>query len=188
MNKSTRNGLYGGTAVLVLALLALASYANTFGVPFLLDDVRNVVENASLRSWHTAFDPPSTAGVGGRPLLNATFAANYAFGGLAVRAAARLAAEESQKEDNENPEGGGGFHGEEGRARPARRMARIASHFSTVLRTMKSAVATEAAIAAIMAPFSSVNHEAATPKAPTVKRERSFIIRRRPERAGCGWR
>ncbi|MBI5768144.1 MAG: tetratricopeptide repeat protein [Verrucomicrobia bacterium] len=72
----------------VLAALALAAYANSFSVPFLLDDIRSIVENITIRdlsAWRQVLSPPPNVGVGGRPLLNATFALNYAAGGLAVR-------------------------------------------------------------------------------------------------------
>lgn len=72
-----------GAALLLLGLLG-AAYARTFAVPFLLDDASSIVANASLRSWSTAWFPPAGGGetVGGRPLLNASFALNHALGGL----------------------------------------------------------------------------------------------------------
>ncbi|ATC63637.1 hypothetical protein CMV30_06555 [Nibricoccus aquaticus] len=67
-------------AALVLGLALLATYSNSFRVPFLFDDDSSISENLTLRSWRTAVLPPSDSGVtvSGRPLLNATFALNWA--------------------------------------------------------------------------------------------------------------
>jgi tetratricopeptide (TPR) repeat protein len=65
----------------------MAAYSRTFGVPLLLDDIGSIGENPSIRRlWPigTAMSPPSELGVGGRPLLNLSYALNYAFGGTAV--------------------------------------------------------------------------------------------------------
>jgi tetratricopeptide (TPR) repeat protein len=69
-------------AALLLGLALLAAYANAFRVPFLFDDPSSIADNPTLRSWRTAFLPPSDSGVtvSGRPLLNATFALNWALG------------------------------------------------------------------------------------------------------------
>jgi tetratricopeptide (TPR) repeat protein len=53
-------------------------------VPFLFDDLPSVLGNPSIRSLARigqVLSPPDDAGVGGRPLLNLTFALNYAVGG-----------------------------------------------------------------------------------------------------------
>jgi tetratricopeptide (TPR) repeat protein len=68
----------------VVALAALAAYANSFAVPFLLDDSAAVAFNPSVRSLARALSPPPGTPVSGRPLLNVSFAANYALGGRQV--------------------------------------------------------------------------------------------------------
>ena len=67
-------------AVIVLGASLLATYANSFRVPFIFDDASSIAENPTLRSWKTIFFPPGDSGltVSGRPLLNATLALNYA--------------------------------------------------------------------------------------------------------------
>lgn len=76
-------------AVGLIALATLAAYANSFAVPFLFDDVASIVENPTLRSlWPLSgpLTPPAEGGltVSGRPLLNLSFAVNYAVSGLEV--------------------------------------------------------------------------------------------------------
>ena len=68
-------------AVLAAGLLA---YANgLFGV-FLFDDFGSIVRNPTIRSASLALAPPADTAVAGRPLVNLSFATNYAFGGLDV--------------------------------------------------------------------------------------------------------
>ncbi len=73
----------------VLLLLAgVLAYSNTLTVPLLLDDTISIAENPSIRRlWPPGpiLSPPATAGVGGRPLSNLSFALNFAAGGLDVR-------------------------------------------------------------------------------------------------------
>jgi protein O-mannosyl-transferase len=73
----------------IIALAALAVYANTFSAPFVFDDKLAIVDNPSIRdltAWRSVLSPPpGTAGAFGRPLVNLTLALNYAFGGLEVR-------------------------------------------------------------------------------------------------------
>lgn len=89
-------------AVLVLAV-ALA-YANTLRAPFLFDDAGAVMENPTIRNLASLaiFQPPADGSTTtGRPIVNATFALNYALSGenvwsyhalnLAIHAAAALA-------------------------------------------------------------------------------------------------
>src|SRR4051794_20484020 len=73
----------------VLASLALVAavfpvYANSFRVPFLYDDVGSITENPTIRSFGSTamWSPPAGLTVSGRPVLNVSFAANYAAGGL----------------------------------------------------------------------------------------------------------
>jgi tetratricopeptide (TPR) repeat protein len=71
----------------ILALGAIAVYGRTFTAPLLLDDRGSITENPTIRRlwplWQ-AVSPPDDAGVGGRPLLNLSFAVNYALSGLSV--------------------------------------------------------------------------------------------------------
>ena len=85
--KSTVNSsgvvLAGG----VLALAAIAAYHGSFSVPFFFDDRAQITDNPTIRHlWRlkTVLVPPMNAGVGGRPLLNFSFALNYALGGMNV--------------------------------------------------------------------------------------------------------
>jgi Flp pilus assembly protein TadD len=77
----------GAWPVVVLALAALAAYANSFGVPFLMDDDGAVLKNPSV--WNLAdlravLWPPDGMTTAGRPLLNLSFALNHALGGDSV--------------------------------------------------------------------------------------------------------
>ena len=68
-------------------LAALAAYRNSFSVPFFFDDRAQINDNPTIRHlWalRTVLVPPMNAGVGGRPLLNFSFAVNYALGGMHV--------------------------------------------------------------------------------------------------------
>jgi tetratricopeptide (TPR) repeat protein len=78
------SGLVSGA---ILALGVIAIYGRTFSVPLLLDDSESIVDNPSIRQlWPLwgVLSPPGYAGVGGRPLLNFSFALNYAVGGTSV--------------------------------------------------------------------------------------------------------
>jgi tetratricopeptide (TPR) repeat protein len=71
----------------VVVLAALAVYHNCFRVPFLLDDVPTVDRNASIHHlWPIwlALSPPVDSFVGGRPVVNFSFAMNYALGRTTV--------------------------------------------------------------------------------------------------------
>ncbi|HEX3730604.1 MAG TPA: tetratricopeptide repeat protein, partial [Opitutaceae bacterium] len=73
-------------AAAILGALLLA-YGNSFGGPFVFDDLPSIPKNPTIRHlWPLgpALHPPAAAGVGGRPLLNLTFALNYALSGLSV--------------------------------------------------------------------------------------------------------
>ncbi len=74
-------------AIMVGAAILLG-WANTLHAPFVFDDTSSIVENRSIRdlgsfAWLL---PPHSAGetVSGRPVLNFTFALNYAVSGLDV--------------------------------------------------------------------------------------------------------
>lgn len=70
----------------ILAAVA-AVYANSLHGPFVFDDLPAIRDNPSLQHLSSALFPPSADGntVGGRPLLNLSFAINHAIGGLDVR-------------------------------------------------------------------------------------------------------
>ncbi|MBI5692366.1 MAG: tetratricopeptide repeat protein [Verrucomicrobia bacterium] len=73
----------------LLALLAVAAYHNTFGIPFVFDDVPSIVENRSIRSlWplSAVLFPDQAGGIttSGRPVVNLSLALNHAWGGERV--------------------------------------------------------------------------------------------------------
>ena len=67
----------------------MAAYHNSFGGPFVYDDVTSIQRNQTIRRlWPPGpvLRPPCDGEtVGGRPLLNLSFAVNYVLGGLDVR-------------------------------------------------------------------------------------------------------
>ncbi len=79
----------------------LAAYGRGLGGLFLYDDVGSIPGNPTIRHISTAFGPPPGLTVSGRPILNLSFAVNYAISGtgvwsyhalnLAIHAAAALA-------------------------------------------------------------------------------------------------
>jgi len=71
----------------LIAAAAVLAYADSFRVPLLLDDVLAIKQNASIRHlWplSAVFRTPEYSGTSGRPLLNLSFALNYAAGGEKV--------------------------------------------------------------------------------------------------------
>ncbi len=73
---------------LVLIVLGFAVYANTWHVPFVYDDQEAILTNRSierLADLGTVLRPPAEGGltVSGRPLLNLSFAVNFAVSGRA---------------------------------------------------------------------------------------------------------
>jgi len=71
----------------ILAVGSIAIYARTFAVPLLFDDRTWLTDNPSIRhlgALGTVLSPRPDSGVGGRPLLNLTYALNYAAGGTDV--------------------------------------------------------------------------------------------------------
>jgi protein O-mannosyl-transferase len=67
-----------------LVLAALVAYRDSFSGPFILDDLLAIPENGSIRHLGSGFFPPPGLPVSGRPLLNFTFAVNYALSGYRV--------------------------------------------------------------------------------------------------------
>jgi Flp pilus assembly protein TadD len=73
----------------VLAVAVVATYANSFHGPFVLDDQASVVQNADIRDLGKpgrVLSPRPNSPVAGRPLANLSFAIDFAIGGLDVTA------------------------------------------------------------------------------------------------------
>ncbi len=70
----------------IIILAVLAAYWNSFSGPFVLDDPSAIRDNLTIRHWGSALVPPSYVGAttAGRPVINLTFALNYALGGMNV--------------------------------------------------------------------------------------------------------
>lgn len=65
------------------AIIGFLLIARVAGAPFIFDDTPSVVENLSLReprSLRAIFFPSPECTVAGRPLANASFALNHAWG------------------------------------------------------------------------------------------------------------
>src|SRR5665213_907995 len=75
-------------AGVLIAVAAAAAYGRSFHVPFVYDDEGSIVNNPSLRSlsslWSVLKPLPGGMPVSGRPILNLSFALNYALSGLNV--------------------------------------------------------------------------------------------------------
>ena len=72
----------------VLAVVAILVYANSLGGPFVIDDENAIVTNLRIRQLSplsVPLSPPRETPVAGRPLVNLSFALNYAVSGLDVR-------------------------------------------------------------------------------------------------------
>jgi Tfp pilus assembly protein PilF len=71
----------------ILGLAVVVAYHNTFRVPFLLDDLFSIIDNESVHhigAWWAALLPRAQVFTAGRPLLNLSYALNYAAGGFSV--------------------------------------------------------------------------------------------------------
>jgi protein O-mannosyl-transferase len=67
----------------VIATAGVAAYTNALGHPFLFDDAGAIVDNQTIRTlWTSVLGGPDQFPTAGRPLLNASFALNYAVGAL----------------------------------------------------------------------------------------------------------
>ncbi|HVW21768.1 MAG TPA: tetratricopeptide repeat protein [Opitutaceae bacterium] len=70
---------------LVLLAAGLAAYSGSLSGPFVFDDGPAIEQNLTIRRLASSLAPPAGAlPVSGRPLLNLSFALNYAAGGLGV--------------------------------------------------------------------------------------------------------
>src|SRR2546421_12732974 len=72
-------------AVLLLALAAIAVYWNALDAPFVWDDDVAITTNHSIHGITESLNPPIETPVSGRPVVNLSFALNYAYGGLDTR-------------------------------------------------------------------------------------------------------
>jgi tetratricopeptide (TPR) repeat protein len=78
------------SAVACLAILMAGArvYANSLRGPFIFDDLPSIVDNPTIRSlsniWQVLSPPHGGETVGGRPILNLSFALNYAWTGSQV--------------------------------------------------------------------------------------------------------
>lgn len=73
--------------MLVLAVVALTAYHNSFRAPFFFDDFRCLLENPSIRdlgNLSAVLAPAPHTMLGSRPLTNLSFALNHAVGGLSL--------------------------------------------------------------------------------------------------------
>src|SRR5438874_1000250 len=81
------DSLFPGWRLGVVAGLGCLAYANSLFGPFIFDDHVAIVENESIRAWwrfSRVFAPERELPTAGRPLVNLSFALNYAVGGLHV--------------------------------------------------------------------------------------------------------
>ena len=83
---ASTNRVFLAAALLIIA--ALVAWRGSYDGPFVLDDAENIAGNPSIRhlkAWREVLSPPANTGFGGRPVLNLSFAVNYALGRLSVR-------------------------------------------------------------------------------------------------------
>jgi len=72
---------------LVIIVAVGAAYANSLSGRFVYDDLKSITQNPTIRHlWPpgSAWSPPAGGGLSGRPLVNFSFALNYAVGGESV--------------------------------------------------------------------------------------------------------
>ena len=68
-----------------IALLGVAAYWNSFGLPMVFDDRPAIERNQTIRDLSQlseVLSPPQNTPVAGRPIVNLSLAVNYAIGGL----------------------------------------------------------------------------------------------------------
>ena len=71
----------------LIVLAGVVAYSNSLSHPFIYDDLVAIVDNVSIRDFDLAkaLSPAQEVPTAGRPLVNVSFAVNYAFGGLRVQ-------------------------------------------------------------------------------------------------------
>ena len=72
----------------IIVAAGIIVYSNSLAAPFIFDDQRSVLENLQIRQLSPLsipLSPPRNTPVAGRPLVNVTFALNYAAGSLDPR-------------------------------------------------------------------------------------------------------
>jgi tetratricopeptide (TPR) repeat protein len=69
-------------AGVLVVLAALAAYYNSFTGPFIFDDQYAITDNPTIKQLGSSLSPPPEGTMVGRPLLNLTFALNYALSGM----------------------------------------------------------------------------------------------------------
>ncbi len=68
----------------MITALGVLAYLNALGHPFVFDDAGSIVDNPTIRSlWTSLAGGPTQLPTAGRPVVNMTFALNYAVGNLA---------------------------------------------------------------------------------------------------------
>lgn len=94
MLRDARGGPSALAAAIVLAASIGATYGPALDVPFIFDDGSSIVDNRSITALWPLYgteehpgplNPPFDTPCGGRPLVNLTYAMNYAAGGLDPR-------------------------------------------------------------------------------------------------------
>ena len=72
-------------SVALIVLATVAAYSNSFGGPFIFDDVPSIPDNSTIQRlwpiWKPFCPPNDGQTVTGRPMLNFSFAVNHALGG-----------------------------------------------------------------------------------------------------------
>jgi tetratricopeptide (TPR) repeat protein len=68
----------------IIVLAALGAYYHSFTGPFIFDDHYAIIDNPTITQLGSALSPPPEGTMVGRPLLNLTFALNYALSGMDV--------------------------------------------------------------------------------------------------------
>jgi len=66
----------------VIAIATIAAYVPAIAAPFIWDDAEAIADNVSINRLGTALQPPSNTPVGGRPVVNLSFALNHAINRL----------------------------------------------------------------------------------------------------------
>lgn len=69
----------------LIIVTGLVVFWNSLGAPFLFDDSFSVTANHTIESLPAALSPPRSSAVAGRPLVNVSYALNYALAGLDSR-------------------------------------------------------------------------------------------------------